>query len=88
MSLTKKQKISLVDESVKKLKENETAVFVSFNGVLVEDFKKLKKILEILDKESFNFYLMQKKKILDENLVQETLPPRLLIKATNSILLN
>jgi len=46
MSLTKKQKISLVDESVKKLKENETAVFVSFNGVLVEDSKKLKRELK------------------------------------------
>ena len=46
MSLTKKQKISLVDESAKKLKENETAVFVSFNGVLVEDFKKLKRDLK------------------------------------------
>jgi len=46
MSLTKKQKISLVDESVKKLKENETAVFVGFNGVLVEDFKKLKRELK------------------------------------------
>jgi len=46
MSLTKKQKISLVDESVKRLKENETAVFVGFNGVLVEDFKKLKRELK------------------------------------------
>jgi len=46
MSLTKKQKISLVDESVKKLKENETAVFAGFNGVLVEDFKKLKRDLK------------------------------------------
>jgi len=46
MSLTKKQKISLVDESVKKIKENETAVFISFNGVLVEDFKKLKRELK------------------------------------------
>ncbi|OGM27080.1 hypothetical protein A2962_03185 [Candidatus Woesebacteria bacterium RIFCSPLOWO2_01_FULL_39_61] len=61
---------------------------IEFHNETKEDFKKLKKILEILDKESFNFYLMQKKKILDENLVQETLPPRLLIKATNSILLN
>ena len=46
MSLTKKQKISLVDESVKRLKENETAVFVGFNGVSVEDFKKLKRELK------------------------------------------
>src|SRR3989344_4899479 len=61
---------------------------IEFHNETKEDFKNLKKILEILDKESFNFYLMQKKKILDENLVQETLPPRLLIKATNSILLN
>jgi len=46
MPLTKKQKTSLVDESVKRLKENETAVFVGFNGVLVEDFKKLKRDLK------------------------------------------
>jgi len=46
MSLTKKQKISLVDESAKRLKENETAVFVGFSGVLVEDFKKLKRELK------------------------------------------
>ncbi len=46
MPLTKKQKISLVDESVQRLKENETAVFAGFNGVLVEDFKKLKRDLK------------------------------------------
>ncbi len=46
MPLTKKQKTSLVDESVKRLKESGTAVFVGFNGVLVEDFKKLKRDLK------------------------------------------
>jgi ribosomal protein L10 len=46
MPLTKKQKTSLVDESVKRLKESETAVFMGFNGVLVEDFKRLKRDLK------------------------------------------
>lgn len=46
MSLTKKQKISLVDEGAKRLKENETAVFIGFNGVSVEDFKRLKRDLK------------------------------------------
>lgn len=46
MPLTKKQKVFLVDESVKKLKESSIAIFVEFNGVLVENFKKLKRELK------------------------------------------
>jgi len=57
---------------------------IEFHSDTKEDFKKLKKMLMVLENESFNFYLAQKKKILDINLVQETLPSRLLIKATNS----
>ena len=46
MPLTKKQKTSLVDEGAKKLKESLTAVFAGFNGVTVEDFKRLKRELK------------------------------------------
>ena len=46
MSLTKKQKISLVDAGEKILKENTTSVFVGFNGVSVEDLKSFRKELK------------------------------------------
>ena len=46
MPLTKKQKISLVDESSKKLKESSTAIIIGFTGVLVESLKKLRRDLK------------------------------------------
>ncbi|MBI4992159.1 MAG: 50S ribosomal protein L10 [Candidatus Harrisonbacteria bacterium] len=40
--LTKKQKTSVIEEGIKKVKESKSLVFTEFNGVLVEDLKKLR----------------------------------------------
>jgi large subunit ribosomal protein L10 len=60
MPLTKKQKISLIDEGVKKLKESSVAIFAGFNGVLVEDFKRFKKDLK---KANADFKVVKKRLI-------------------------
>ena len=44
--LTKQQKSALLDQGAKKLKESKAMVFAEFNGVLVEDFKKLRRELK------------------------------------------
>lgn len=46
MPLTKQQKQGLVEEASKKLGKSRAAVFADFNGVSVEDFKKLRKSLK------------------------------------------
>ena len=40
--LTKKQKTSVIEEGIKKVKESKSLIFAEFNGVLVEDLKKLR----------------------------------------------
>ena len=46
MALTKKQKGEILDAGTKKIGESKSLVFAEFNGVLVEDFKKLRKELK------------------------------------------
>ncbi|MBU4347955.1 MAG: 50S ribosomal protein L10 [Nanoarchaeota archaeon] len=58
MSLTKKQKISLIDAGEKILKENTIAVFVGFNGVSVEDLKSFR--IE-LKKDEADFKVVKKR---------------------------
>ena len=70
MPLTKKQKTVLVDESVKRLQENETAVFAGFNGVLVEDFKKLKRDLKKVGAD----FKVVKKRLLNISLKNSGIP--------------
>ena len=58
MSLTKKQKISLVDVGEKILKDNTTAVFIGFNGISVEDLKSFRIDLK---KEEADFKVVKKR---------------------------
>lgn len=44
--LTKNQKSALIDEASKKLGESQTTIFAEFDGVLTEDFKKLRRDLK------------------------------------------
>ncbi len=46
MALTKKQKSEILDAGTKKIGESKSLVFAEFNGVLVEDFKKLRRELK------------------------------------------
>lgn len=44
--LTKSQKSNLIDQSSKNLQASKAAVFAEFNGVLTEDFKRLRRELK------------------------------------------
>ena len=48
MPLTKKQKGLMIDDAGKKLSQSKSAVFVEFNKVGVEDFKKLRRELKVV----------------------------------------
>ncbi len=46
MALTKKQKGEAINSAAKKLQDSKSAVFAEFSGVLMEDFKKLRRELK------------------------------------------
>ena len=46
MALTKKQKSEILDAGTKKIGESRSLVFAEFNGVLMEDFRKLRRELK------------------------------------------
>lgn len=46
MALTKQEKTNLIEQADKNLQQSKAAVFAEFNGVLTEDFKRLRRELK------------------------------------------